>query len=759
MSFDISCVNKIKLEKKEDFDKSIFSNVYNKAGLLVGKIMDENSNNGKADKDMQFAEENYICNIIAFIGKRGMGKSSAMLSFACSLEKNFLIMPKIDMSMVTKNESLLDIILASMWEKYDRENSIKSSQTDLRKQFVDVKDSYVRFKNMEKKNSEDELYSAKEFKKLAKSLRFRESFSALVEDFLAMMINDNAIAKADRYLVFAIDDLDLVSNNQGEVLEQIKNFLSIPNVIVLTTLDIERSILSKRNELDKQFYTKYRYDSDVDNVMEYASDYIAKIIPFNRRIYMPDIHEEAKEHMIDLDKYSKIIDIESDGKYHMYIDYERFCNLILYKYTGILTDSKMGCIFGEHESLRGIVNGLNELCDSVTNNEPDKAVESWIKKEITVLADRINSEEMYNFYINYSRYPNYRFEDLMVQSIYYFCKNQDYMYKSDFEKAISDFENSLNDITYSDMLAFFVTIKRKLYINDWNKIKNAFWVYSITHKEEKTIDILSRCIRDASGKSIEHDLYLPNVFALKITDIRKEGTGFNSNDYKELVDVIKCMLFTDVKRLLNRQYQIKGSAINQMQQNSEVLPNPEDEIMEMQIDGMAIKISFDSFIDNICNYEERCKELTEWILGTIYSSDEMQLIKINREDISDQIYNRLNLEKWKTWMNSAAFKNVGELFPLQSLGYMVGLAERLDSNLRKEQTQLFSVLYRIVRETITNYMKETEKYYFMNGMSDRKSESWDQLLDIVDIESINEDKKKLMITVLKDDNQFHSPTM
>lgn len=759
MSFDISCVNKIKLEKKEDFDKSIFSNVYNKAGLLVGKIMDENSNNGKADKDMQFAEENYICNIIAFIGKRGMGKSSAMLSFACSLEKNFLIMPKIDMSMVTKNESLLDIILASMWEKYDRENSIKSSQTDLRKQFVDVKDSYVRFKNMEKKNSEDELYSAKEFKKLAKSLRFRESFSALVEDFLAMMINDNAIAKANRYLVFAIDDLDLVSNNQGEVLEQIKNFLSIPNVIVLTTLDIERSILNKRNELDKQFYTKYRYDSDVDNVMEYASDYIAKIIPFNRRIYMPDIHEEAKEHMIELDKYSKIIDIKSDGNNNKHIDYERFCNLILYKYTGILTDPKMGCIFGEYESLRGIVNGLNELCDSIDNDDKDKAVRLWIKKEITVLADRINSEEMYNFYINYSRYPNYRFEDLMVQSIYYFCKNQDYMYKSDFEKAISDFENSLNDITYSDMLAFFVTIKRKLYINDWNKIKNVFWVYSITHKEEKTIDILSRCIRDASGKSIEHDLYLPNVFALKITDIRKEGTVFNSNDYKELVDVIKCMLFTDVKRLLNRQYQIKGSAINQMQQNSEVLPNPEDEIMEMQIDGMAIKISFDSFIDNICNYEERCKELTEWILGTIYSSDEMQLIKINREDISDQIYNRLNLEKWKTWMNSAAFKNVGELFPLQSLGYMVGLAERLDSNLRKEQTQLFSVLYRIVRETITNYMRETEKYYFMNGMSDRKSESWDQLLDIVDIESINEDKKKLMITVLKDDNQFHSTTM
>lgn len=758
MSFDISCVNKIKLEKKEDFDKSIFSNVYNKAGLLVGKIMDENSNNGKADKDMQFAEENYICNIIAFIGKRGMGKSSAMLSFACSLEKNFLIMPKIDMSMVTKNESLLDIILASMWEKYDRENSIKSSQTDLRKQFVDVKDSYVRFKNMEKKNSEDELYSAKEFKKLAKSLRFRESFSALVEDFLAMMINDNTIAKADRYLVFAIDDLDLVSNNQGEVLEQIKNFLSIPNVIVLTTLDIERSILSKRNELDKQFYTKYRYDSDVDNVMEYASDYIAKIIPFNRRIYMPDIHEEAKEHMIDLDKYSKIIDIESAGNYPKYIDYEHFCNLILYKYTGILTDPKMGCIFGEHESLRGIVNGLNELCDSVTSNEPDKAVESWIKKEIMVLADKINSEKLYNFYINYSRYPSYRFADFMVQSIYYFFISQNYIYESDFENSLNGITYS--DITYSDMLAFLVTIKRRLYINAWNNIKNALWLYSITHEEKKTTEILSGCIREASGKLIEQEMYLPNLFDFELTDIRKQGGCLSIKDYNEIIDVIKCMLFTDTKRILNRKYFGKRNAKKQMDKNSEILSKPDDDIIEMQMDGLAIKISFDSFIDNILNYESRCMELIEWILDSIYFSNKMCFISMNRDEVYNQLYHGLNINKWKKMRKGGKFKNIGELFPLQSLGYMVGLAERLDSNLRKERTQLFSVIYRIFRKTITDYMREAEEYYLLDGMPTTKSELWERLLDIVNIEGISEERKKLMITgSFKDDNQFPSPTM
>lgn len=275
MSFDISCVNKIKMEKKEEFNNSIFSKVYYKASLLIERIIDENERNANADKETQFAEENNICNIIAFIGKRGMGKSSAMLSFACSLEKNFLRLPKIDMSMVTENESLLDIILAYMWEKYEKNDVTRSRLNDLRMDFAEVKDSYMRFKKTEKRDYEDELYSAKELKKLARSLRLRESFSKLVNNFLEMMINDSTIAKADKYLVFVIDDLDLVSNNPCAVLEQIKNFLSIPNVIVLTTLDIERSILNKKHELDNLFSGKHSFYTNVDNVMEYATDYMA----------------------------------------------------------------------------------------------------------------------------------------------------------------------------------------------------------------------------------------------------------------------------------------------------------------------------------------------------------------------------------------------------------------------------------------------------------------------------------------------------
>lgn len=763
MSFDISCVNKIKLEKEGEFKESIFSNVYEKAGVLVKSIMKENKSNAEADKEMQYAGENYICNIIAFIGKRGMGKSSAMLSFACSLKKEFYLLPKIDMSMVTKNESLLDMILAYMWEKYEKENTLRSSKKDLRKNFADVKDSYMRFKRMQSQNnSDDELYSAKELKKLAKSLRLRECFSVLVEDFLDAMINDDTIAKADRYLVFVIDDLDLASNNPGEVLEQIKNFLSVPKVIVLTTLDIERSILSKRAELDTQFPLKYKYDSDVDNVVEYANDYIAKVIPFNRRIYMPDIHEKTNEHMISLNnKYGKIIGWKKKTTSPKNIDYEQYCNLILYTYTGILTDPKMGSIFGEHESLRGIVNGLNELCELCNPSNKGctkEAVEAWIKKEITVLADRIDNEELYNFYINYSNYPEYRFNDLIVQSTYYFTKKQNYMHENEIE--IRNFEDSLNGVTYSDMLAFWVAMKKKLYINDWNKIKNVLWIYSITAQKKSNTDILSRCIREASNDIIERETYLPNVFDIEITDIREDGMELNDKDYKKITDLIKCMLFTDVSRLVNQRYQIKRGAVKQMQQNPEVVPNIDNAVMTMEMAGNTVKISFDSFVKNICDYESCCKNLIEWLLNNIYSEADLGSKNVKREQSFSRLNENLKIENWKEWNQNHSFIGVEQLFPLQSLGYMVGLAERLDSNLRKKSTQLFSVLYSSVIDTITEYMRESERYYFIDNGVEKKSVLWKELLKIVDINDIDETQmKRLIPSPLNDKSQFSSTTM
>lgn len=740
MSLDISCVNKIKLEEYAEFCKSFFSNVYDTAASLVKEIISENENCKNAGDGMQYAEKNSICNIIAFVGKRGMGKSSAMLSFAYSLNenpnkygKNFYLLPKIDMSMATCNESLLDMILAYMWSDYEKISTKSmtrnSSTADLRMKFADVKDSYVRFKRMGNSGYDDEIYSAKELKKLAKSLQLRESFTHLVEEFLAQKISNTSIAADDKYLVVVVDDLDLVSHNPGEVLEQIKNFLSIPKVIVLATLDIERGILNKTSELDKQFSRAHSFIDDSDNVLEYAIDYMAKVIPSNRRIYMPNIHEMKDEYKIDLAEYGTTIGWEKE--YPQEVDYIQYCNLLLYKHMGILMDPKIGCIFDEKESLREIVNGLNELYSSLKkeNSNGEDVAKAWVEKEIEVLGEKINNKELKNLYSNSSKYSRDRFAEFMVQSIYYFAKTKDYIYEYEFDSVRKDYENYLARITYDKLLTFYVTMRRKLYINDWNAIKNTLWVYSLKYQKGDVSCILSHCIGEALEMIIEKETTLPKLFDVTIADIRKKGIDLSKDDYKTLTDLIKSTMFIDIGNLTNKKIVVTSSGAGlEITEQGDVAPRTNTERISLRIENLITKISFDNFLDNMLHYSQRCERVIGWILSEI-NIDNVAVVKTLKR--------ALKVEGWEMWNGKYQINSMIQLFPIESLGYMVGLAERLDSNLREKHTASFLVIYTTVRETIFNYMKECEEYYFINKESALRSEAWRELLDIVNIEGIS----------------------
>lgn len=740
MSLDISCVNKIKLEKYDEFCKSFFSNVYDTAASLVKEIISENENCKNAGDGMQYAEKNNICNIIAFVGKRGMGKSSAMLSFAYSLNenpnkygKNFYLLPKIDMSMATCNESLLDMILAYMWSDYEKISTKSmtrnSSTADLRMKFADVKDSYVRFKRMGNSGYDDEIYSAKELKKLAKSLQLRESFTHLVEEFLAQKISNTSIAADDKYLVVVVDDLDLVSHNPGEVLEQIKNFLSIPKVIVLATLDIERGILNKTSELDKQFSRAHSFIDDSDNVLEYAIDYMAKVIPSNRRIYMPNIHEMKDEYKIDLAEYGTTIGWEKE--YPQEVDYIQYCNLLLYKHTGILMDPKMGCVFDENESLRSIVNGLNELHSSLIekNCNGKEIAKAWIEKEIKVWGEKISNKELKNLYSNSSKHSWDRFAEFMVQSIYYFAKKQDYIYEYEFDSVRRDYENYLAHITYDKLLTFYVTMRRKLYINDWNVIKNTLWVYSLKYQKGDVSGVLSSCIGEALEMIIEKETTLPKLFDVTIADIRKKGISLSEDDYKTLTDLIKSTMFIDIGNLTNKKIVVTSSGAGlEITEQGDVAKRTNTERISLRIENLITKISFDNFLDNMLHYSQRCERVIGWILSEI-NIDNVAVVKTLKR--------ALKVEGWEMWNGKYQINSMIQLFPIESLGYMVGLAERLDSNLREKHTASFLVIYTTVRETIFNYMKECEEYYFINKESALRSEAWRELLDIVNIEGIS----------------------
>lgn len=137
------------LEKSTEFKTSMFSTVYHRAFLLRNSIIHKSSEMEERRKN-GFEIRSALENIISFQGRRGTGKTSAMLSVynelknfsACASEdewrtlendkvdKNvsFVAIDYIDASMLERGEDILELIIANMFsmlQEYDAKEKIQ----------------------------------------------------------------------------------------------------------------------------------------------------------------------------------------------------------------------------------------------------------------------------------------------------------------------------------------------------------------------------------------------------------------------------------------------------------------------------------------------------------------------------------------------------------------------------------------------------------------------------------------------------------
>ena len=78
--YDREGTNEIYYEDMENFSKSLYKNVYNSAFKQVEGIINSQSE-PRVDGGNQSRRQNQVDNLICFVGDRGSGKTSAMLSF------------------------------------------------------------------------------------------------------------------------------------------------------------------------------------------------------------------------------------------------------------------------------------------------------------------------------------------------------------------------------------------------------------------------------------------------------------------------------------------------------------------------------------------------------------------------------------------------------------------------------------------------------------------------------------------------------
>lgn len=202
----------------------------------------------------------YENNMIAFCGERGVGKSSAMISFVKAaheysknggdsifadfrnIKNTYFTEPIIiDPSMLDGIHNVLDIILATLYKKfrnqYEKDNqSLYARQREgLLDQFQKVYKCISLINNQEKMLDDEYDYEGNISKlaKLGQSTELRYELEELIKMYLEIMMKAQGADKEGKTgcLMIAIDDLDLCSFHVYKMAEQIRKYLLIPNVI------------------------------------------------------------------------------------------------------------------------------------------------------------------------------------------------------------------------------------------------------------------------------------------------------------------------------------------------------------------------------------------------------------------------------------------------------------------------------------------------------------------------------------------------
>lgn len=291
-------------------NESLFKDSYDKAlDVIYDFIQESQKNDNDSDKDsasvfFKQTADSVKNNVVAFLGDRGTGKTSCMLSVAnmlrkinsCendtngekiknSCKKGFEILETIDPSFFDEKANVLQVVLGRLFSNFRKkvdegytqgfkENECKKNE--LFKSFQEVKECLTHM-NAEKCVCEED--TAEGLLKLTASVDMRNSIENLVKKYLDFVDKD--------YLVISIDDIDMHTEHAYEMSEEIRKYLKQPKIIVLMALKLEQLEDTIELHFDKIMSEKIVPKS---TIVDMALKYVIKLIPENNRIYLPSVN-------------------------------------------------------------------------------------------------------------------------------------------------------------------------------------------------------------------------------------------------------------------------------------------------------------------------------------------------------------------------------------------------------------------------------------------------------------------------------------
>jgi hypothetical protein len=309
INFYLGDESRLVIEDFKSKKESLFKDSYDKAlDVIYDFIQDSKKNKSEVDKDgasvfFRQTADSVKNNVVAFLGDRGTGKTSCMLSVANMLrkinscendekgekikslcEKGFEILETIDPSFFDEKANVLEVVLGRLFSNFRKKvddgytqdfKEKERKKNELFKTFQEVKECLTHM-NADKCVCEED--TAEGLLKLTASVDMRNSIENLVEDYLEFVGRD--------YLVISIDDIDMHTEHAYEMAEEIRKYLKQPKIIVLMALKLEQ--LEQTIEF---YFNKIMSEKIVpkSTIVDMALKYVIKLIPENNRIHLPSV--------------------------------------------------------------------------------------------------------------------------------------------------------------------------------------------------------------------------------------------------------------------------------------------------------------------------------------------------------------------------------------------------------------------------------------------------------------------------------------
>lgn len=397
---------------ENDPENSLFAEQYDRAKKVLKEIIQSNddlaANTHRArnrchcgysafsivesDEDNRVPDP--INTIIPFIGPRGTGKTSVMLSFQRMLQEmqfqdmlelkkcRFIGLDYIDAGVLKETEDVIALILARMLQFLLRlERSFSKNAQDqyreklrrLFKHFDRFFTNLCRLQGTHQLSVQEGFYetgsSLRELKEIASSYETEREFLELTGELRSFLReyggrDDNRTP----YLVIAIDDIDMYrysNSNSYTLLEELYEYLSIPGVVLLVAYHEQMLESNCALHVANKFYCHKNADDLL--VREQVHQFLKKVLPSWSRIYTPNfanLYGDEEHYTIKTEEQE--------------VSVKKYTLQILRKKTGVCYDAKgQKRHFFEMRNLREL-NGFLQILNSM--KDWDQCVD-WQQKE------------------------------------------------------------------------------------------------------------------------------------------------------------------------------------------------------------------------------------------------------------------------------------------------------------------------------------------------------------------------------------------